>query len=154
ILSLRPPGGYFSHVNSAVTHTNDVNGRSWSIRAPFTKPIHNIGMKCDLHVHSWHSGMWTAPVGGLFCRESYSDPDAVYGRLKKRGMDLVTLTDHDSIDGAEGLRKHADFFVSEEVTCRMPSGTTIHIGVYDLRERDHREIHRRRDDLPRLLAYL
>ncbi len=74
--------------------------------------------------------------------------------LRKRGMDLVTLTDHDSIGGAEELRRHQDFFVSEEVTCRMPSGTQAHVGVYDLTERQHCEISRRRNDLIRLLAYL
>jgi predicted metal-dependent phosphoesterase TrpH len=69
-------------------------------------------------------------------------------------MDLVTLTDHDSIGGAEELRKHPNFFVSEEVTCRMPSGTQVHVGVYDLSERQHSEIQHRRDDLIRLLCYL
>lgn len=111
-------------------------------------------MKCDLHVHSLHSGMCTTPVVSRICRESYNDPAEVYARLRKRGMDLVTLTDHDSIGAAEALRRHPDFFVSEEVTCRMPSGTTVHIGVYDLTERQHVEIQRRRDDLLCLLAYL
>jgi predicted metal-dependent phosphoesterase TrpH len=69
-------------------------------------------------------------------------------------MDLVTLTDHDSISGAEDLRHHRDFFISEEVTCQMPSGTEAHVGVYDLTERQHTEISRRRKDLIRLLAYL
>ena len=69
-------------------------------------------------------------------------------------MDLVTVSDHDSIDAAEALRRHADFFVSEEVTCRMPSGNELHVGVYDLTERQHVEIQRRRNDLPRLVAYL
>lgn len=111
-------------------------------------------MKCDLHVHSAHSG--TVPVAILrhFFLESYSAPGDVYAVLRKRGMDLVTLTDHDSISGAEELRQHADFFVSEEVTCTMPSGTQAHVGVYDLSERQHVEISRRRNDLIRLLAYL
>src|SRR4029077_13181177 len=74
--------------------------------------------------------------------------------LKQKGMDLVTLTDHDSIEGAEILRRHPDFFVSEEVTVRMPSGTSAHIGVYDLTERQHVEIQKRRTDLFSLLAYL
>jgi len=111
-------------------------------------------MKCDLHVHSWHSGMCTQPMVNRICRESYSAPEQVYSRLKQRGMDLVTLTDHDSIGAAELLRNRPDFFLSEEVTCRMPSGTTAHIGVFDVTERDHVEIQRRRDDLVRLLAYL
>jgi len=111
-------------------------------------------MRCDLHVHSLHSG--TLPVAILrhFFLESYSAPADVYSTLRKRGMDLVTLTDHDSIGGGEELRKHADFFLSEEVTCRMPSGTYAHVGVYDLSERQHTEINRRRDDLIRLVAYL
>jgi predicted metal-dependent phosphoesterase TrpH len=111
-------------------------------------------MKCDLHVHSAYSGLCNIPFFSSFCRESYSDAEQVYQALKQKGMDLVTLTDHDSIDGAECLRRHPDFFVSEEVTCRMPSGTSVHVGVYDLTERQHVEIQRRRNDLPSLLAYL
>jgi predicted metal-dependent phosphoesterase TrpH len=103
-------------------------------------------MKCDLHVHSIHSGMCTVPLLKRICRESYNDPQAVYSTLKRKGMDLVTLTDHDSVGAAESLRCHADFFLSEEVTCRMPSGTTVHIGVFDITERQHIEIQRRRDD--------
>ena len=78
------------------------------------------------------------------CRESYNEPQAVYARLKRLGMDLVTVTDHDSIDAAETLRRGRDFFLSEEVTCRMPSGTELHMGVYDITERHHVEIQRRR----------
>jgi predicted metal-dependent phosphoesterase TrpH len=111
-------------------------------------------MKCDLHVHSIHSGMCTTPLLNRICRESYNDPAQVYSRLKQRGMDLVTLTDHDSIGGVEALRHHPDFFASEEVTCRMPTGTIVHIGVYDVTERQHVEIQRRRGDLGSLLAYL
>jgi predicted metal-dependent phosphoesterase TrpH len=111
-------------------------------------------MKSDLHVHSLHSGNCNIPFFSDFCRESYNHPEQVYDALKRQGMDLVTLTDHDSIDGCERLRRHPDFFVSEEVTCRMPSGTFAHIGVYDITERQHIEIQRRRNDLPSLLAYL
>ena len=35
-----------------------------------------------------------------FMRESYNTPDSVYATAKKRGMDLVTITDHDQISGA------------------------------------------------------
>ena len=111
-------------------------------------------MKCDLHVHSIHSGMCTVPLLKRICRESYNDPREVYAILKRKGMDLVTLTDHDSIGAAEALRACPDFFLSEEVTCRMPSGTTVHLGVYDITERQHIEIQRRRDDFVCLLAYL
>lgn len=111
-------------------------------------------MKCDMHVHSYNSGACTSPVLRAFCRESYSDPADVYETLQRRGMNLITLTDHDSIDGCDLLRRNANFFVSEEVTCTMPSGNVAHIGVYDLNERQHMEIQRRRNDLVSLLIYL
>ena len=111
-------------------------------------------MRCDLHVHSLYSGKCTTAFLGYLCRESYSSPQEVYELLKRRGMGLVTLTDHDSIEGAEELRRCPDFFASEEVTCTMPSGTTIHVNVFDVAERQHVELQRRRRDLPALLAYL
>jgi predicted metal-dependent phosphoesterase TrpH len=85
--------------------------------------------------------------------ESYNEPRALYERLKQRGMDLVTVTDHDSIDAVEELRRHPDFFLSEEVTCKMPSGTEMHAGVYGICEKDHTELQRRRTDIESLLAY-
>jgi predicted metal-dependent phosphoesterase TrpH len=110
-------------------------------------------MRCDLHVHTLHSGRCTVPVARRFCRESYNEPLAVYERLKSLGMDLVTVTDHDSIDAAEQLRRYPDFFVSEEVTATLPSGTEAHIAVYGVNDRQHVEIQARRDDFARLLAY-
>jgi predicted metal-dependent phosphoesterase TrpH len=111
-------------------------------------------MRCDLHVHTIASGMFGVPRMFRICRESYSQPDEVYDRLKRTGMSLVTITDHDSIEAAEVLRSHADFFLSEEVTVRMPSGTEAHLGVYGLTERDHIEIQCRRNDFISLLMYL
>jgi predicted metal-dependent phosphoesterase TrpH len=98
--------------------------------------------------------MATVPLLKRFCRECYSPPEALYEKLKRLGLDLVTVTDHDSIAAGESLRRHADFFLSEEVTCRAPSGNEVHVGVYDITEGQHVEIQRRRNDLPRLLAYL
>jgi len=111
-------------------------------------------MKCDLHVHTHHSGMCTVPVLKRICRESYNDPHEVYETLKRRGMDLVTVTDHDSIDAVEPLRHHDDFFLSEEVSCDTENGTHLHMGVYGIDDRDHIDLQLRRDDLPRLIAYL
>src|SRR6202034_4769743 len=42
----------------------------------------------------------------------------------------------------------------EELTCRMPSGTEVHIGVYDFHERQHAQLLARRNDLVSLLMYL
>lgn len=111
-------------------------------------------MRCDLHVHSIASGMFDGPGLGAFCRESYNDPQELYERLKQTGMSLVTVTDHDSIDAAEVLRRHPDFFLSEEVSVVMPSGTKAHLGVYGITERDHAEIQRRRSDFMALVRYV
>ena len=120
----------------------------------FISAVQNCTMRCDLHVHSVASGMFNVPGLDRICRKSYNDPSEVYDRLKRWGMSMVTLTDHDSIDAAEALRQHPDFFLSEEVTVRMPSGTEAHIGVYGMAERDHVEIQRRRNDFVSLLMYL
>lgn len=98
--------------------------------------------------------MCTVPWLSAICRESYNEPEELYRTLKRRGMDLVTVTDHDSIGAAEALRRHADFFLSEEVTCATPDGGEIHVGVYGMEERHHEPMQRRRGDLPCLLAYL
>src|SRR3974390_1947448 len=111
-------------------------------------------MRCDLHVHSTGSGMCNTPGLTRICKESYNQPLDVYHLSKQRGMSIVTVTDHDSIDAAESLRKFPDFFLSEEVTVGMPSGTEMHLGVYAISEKDHVEIQRRRNDFIALLMYL
>ncbi len=98
--------------------------------------------------------MCTIPLLRRVCGESYNQPVEVYEKLKRLGMDLVTITDHDSIGAVEELRGRPDFFLSEEVTCKLPSGGELHVGVYDITERDHIELQRRRDDFESLRAYL
>jgi predicted metal-dependent phosphoesterase TrpH len=98
--------------------------------------------------------MCNTPAVSRICRESYNEPERVYARCKQLGMSLVTITDHDSIAAAESLANHPDFFLSEEVTCRMPTGSEIHLGAYAISERDHAEIQNRRNDFIALLMYL
>lgn len=74
-------------------------------------------------------------------------------------MDLVTITDHDSIDGCLELLNRfgdmPDFLVGEEVTARLPSFQhDIHIGVYGHNEEQHREIRRLRGNAEELTEYL
>jgi predicted metal-dependent phosphoesterase TrpH len=120
----------------------------------FISPRHTSPMRCDLHVHTKASGMCNTAFVRNFCRESYNDAQDVYNCCKRLGMSIVTVTDHDSIDAAEILRSQTDFFLSEEVTCSMPTGTELHLGVYDITERDHLEIQKRRNDFIALLMYL
>src|SRR5262249_32986574 len=110
-------------------------------------------IRCDLHVHSRHSGAATLPVLRHLARECYSEPRAVYEVARERGMDLVTLTDHDTIAGALELEALPGTFVSEELTCFAPSGGELHLGVFDIRERDHHVLQARRRALESLSAY-
>jgi predicted metal-dependent phosphoesterase TrpH len=98
--------------------------------------------------------MCTVPLLDRICKESYTSPGDAYERLKSLGMDLVTITDHDSIGAVEQLRKYPDFFVSEEVSVVLPGGTRAHVGVYDINDRQHVELQRRAEDTESLLAYL
>jgi predicted metal-dependent phosphoesterase TrpH len=111
-------------------------------------------MRCDLHVHSWYSGPADLPVFNHIGRECYSEPAAVYERAMRRGMDLVTLTDHDSIEGALAIASRPDTFVSEEVTVLLAGGRQIHVNAFDITEAHHEGIQARRRDAESLFAYL
>jgi hypothetical protein len=74
-------------------------------------------------------------------------------------MSFVTLTDHDSIDGAVYLLNKypdlEDFFIGEEVETRFPdTGQRIHIGVWGLTEVQHREVQRLRPNIRELVPYM
>jgi predicted metal-dependent phosphoesterase TrpH len=115
-------------------------------------------LKADLHVHSYHSGYSTSLP--LFrARDSYSDPEAIYRLAKTRGMDLVTITDHDSIDGClEFLDRHPDtedFIVGEEIECLLPDGDlTIHVGALGIDERIHNETRHLRENVYDVAGFL
>ena len=97
--------------------------------------------KIDMHCHSRYSDR---PIHWIFrrigARESYISPDDLYLRLKERGMDFVTITDHDTIEGAlEIAEKYGDAFVSCEFTVRFPGEQTeVHICAYDITEEQFR----------------
>ncbi len=115
-------------------------------------------LRADLHVHSYHSG-YAPHFRFLRTRDCYSDPDAVYRVAKGRGMDLVTITDHDSIAGClEFLARHPsadDFFISEEIESWFPDlPLKVHVGAYGLSERIHAEAQRLRGNVYELTAYL
>jgi predicted metal-dependent phosphoesterase TrpH len=119
---------------------------------------HERFLRADLHVHSYHSG-YAGRQNVLRARDCYSEPEAVYRTAKARGMDLVTITDHDSIDGClEFLDRYpdaGDFFISEEIECHFPdTGLRAHLGAYDINEQVHREVQRLRSNVFEAAAYL
>jgi predicted metal-dependent phosphoesterase TrpH len=112
-------------------------------------------VKLDLHVHTHYSGNTTIYPLSLFMKESYNSPEGVYRRAKARGMDLVTITDHDRIDGALTIADRPDMIVGCEVTgCFPDDGVRVHLGVLGLNLEHHREIQRLRHDVRELLPYL
>jgi predicted metal-dependent phosphoesterase TrpH len=114
-------------------------------------------IRVDLHVHTWHSRLSSLPA--LHARDCYSRPRDVYRRALSRGMNLVTFTDHDTIEGCLELLQEegdlADFFISEEVSARDPrTGSSFHVSVFGIDERQHREIQRRRENVLEMADYL
>jgi predicted metal-dependent phosphoesterase TrpH len=77
--------------------------------------------RCDLHVHSIHStdsGNYALRRASL--GESYTQPERVYRACKARGMTHVTISDHNTLEGALRIAELPDTFLSVEVTTRFP----------------------------------
>jgi predicted metal-dependent phosphoesterase TrpH len=115
-------------------------------------------VRVDLHVHSFHSG-FTTSMRMFRSRDCYSDPEAVYRAARARGMDVVTITDHDSIDGCLQLLDHhpgaTDILMGEEIECRVPGiGVRVHLGAFGLTERHHREVQPLRANVIEAAAFL
>ncbi len=115
-------------------------------------------MRADLHVHSHHSG-FTQTLRLFRSRDCYSSPETVYRRARARGMDLVTITDHDSIDGClELLAAHpdaTDIVTGEEIECVVPdSGVRLHLGAVGLTETHHRDVQPLRSNVFEAAAFL
>ncbi len=103
----------------------------------------------DLHVHSIVSNR---PKEFMLKKvqtgECYTPPEVVYKTCKARGMDLVTLCDHDTIDGALQIAHLPDTFLSEEVTCHFPEDDLqVHVVTWDITEAQHAEIQRVRRNI-------
>jgi predicted metal-dependent phosphoesterase TrpH len=115
-------------------------------------------MRADLHVHTRYSTVnRTLPF--LRSRDCYSRPIDVYRTAKSRGMDLVAITDHDSIDGALELLQHVpdapDIIVGEEVSCWFPDGgIEVHLGAYGMTEALHRDVQSVRKNVFEVAALL
>ena len=108
-------------------------------------------LRADLHVHTCHSKQ-SGTLPFLGSRDCYSKPADVYRVARARGMDLVCITDHDSIDGGLELlaqRPDAnDVIVGEEITCRLPEGNVeVHIAAYDMTEALHRDVQQLRGNV-------
>jgi glycosyltransferase involved in cell wall biosynthesis len=111
---------------------------------------------CDLHIHSRFSARseeW------LFRRfdfpDSYTAPRDLYRLLRERGMDYVTITDHDTIEGNLEIAELGHTFISEEVTAYFPHDPCkLHLLVWGISEAQHSEIAALRENIFDLQSYL
>jgi glycosyltransferase involved in cell wall biosynthesis/predicted metal-dependent phosphoesterase TrpH len=106
--------------------------------------------RVDLHCHSTASAVSRLGVQrALGLPECATPPEEVYELAKRRGMDFVTITDHDTIDGALQLAaRYEDAFVSEELTAWFRGERqAVHILCWGITAGDHERLQALSDDV-------
>ncbi|MGI9099100.1 MAG: glycosyltransferase [Solirubrobacteraceae bacterium] len=99
--------------------------------------------RVDLHCHSTASVVSKLGVQrALGLPECATPPEDVYELAKRRGMDFVTITDHDAIDGALQLAgRYDDAFVSEELTAWFRGESqAVHVLCWGITPDDHERL--------------
>jgi glycosyltransferase involved in cell wall biosynthesis len=113
-------------------------------------------LRADLHCHSKFSDLpdeWL--LRRLGAHESYTEPRTLYDLARRRGMDLVTITDHNDIRGALEIAHLPGTFVSVEITATFPEdGCRVHVLAYGITESQFAEIQTLRENIYELQAYL
>ena len=113
-------------------------------------------IKCDLHVHSRHSGKPTNWLAKQYkIPESYTQPTRIYESAIKRGMTHVTITDHDTIGGSLEIAHLPSTFISCEITARFPDDQCkVHVLTYNISEQQFHEIDKLRKNIYEFVHYL
>lgn len=109
-----------------------------------------------MHCHSVASRLTKPEVRkALFLGECATEPEAIYELAKRRGMDFVTITDHDTIDGAMRVADRPDFFVSVELTARFAREPhEAHVLCFGIDPDDHARLQERAGDVEACAEYL
>jgi len=112
--------------------------------------------RADLHVHSRHSNRPTEwALRQLGAPESFTAPSEIYRLCRQRGMDFVTVSDHDSVAGGLEIAHLPGTFLSSEVTVSFPEdGCQFHCLVTGVTAAQHAEIQRLRGNVYELRDYL
>jgi len=112
--------------------------------------------RVDMHCHSTASQLSKLGVQrSLGLPECATPPPEVYELAKRRGMDFVTITDHDTIDGCLELADRPDCFVSEELTARFAGEPqAVHVLCYGITPGDHEWLQAHSGDVEACAAYL
>src|ERR1700754_126492 len=112
--------------------------------------------RADLHCHSSASEISKLGVQrALGLPECATPPEEVYALAKRRGMDFVTITDHDTVDGVLEIADRPDVFVSEELTARFRGEPqAVHVLCYGITVDDHEWLQAHAGDVEVVAAYL
>lgn len=112
--------------------------------------------RADLHCHSSASEVSKLGVQrALGLPECATPPEEVYALAKRRGMDFVTITDHDTIAGVLQVADRPDVFVSEELTVRFRGEPqAVHVLCLGITPADHEWMQAHADDVDTVAAYL
>jgi glycosyltransferase involved in cell wall biosynthesis/predicted metal-dependent phosphoesterase TrpH len=87
--------------------------------------------------------------------ECATPPEEVYELAKRRGMDFVTITDHDTISGVLEIAGRPDVFVSEELTAYFRGERqAVHVLCYGITPEDHDWLQAHAGDVELCAAYL
>ncbi len=115
-----------------------------------------ISKRVDLHCHSLASTKTTEKaLDFIRCPESYSTPEAVAEQARLRGMDFITITDHDTIDGVMTLVHRPDVLVGEELTCWFPEDECkLHLLVYGITREQHDKLQSLAKNIYDVAAYI
>lgn len=118
--------------------------------------MRGTNVRVDLHVHSKYStrpSQWI--LQKLNCPESFTEPLKIYERARARSMNMVTITDHNTINGSLEIAHLDKAFVSEEITTYFPEDRCkLHVLAYDITEEHHREFQKCRENVYDLITYL
>ncbi len=119
-------------------------------------PRERISTRVDMHCHSTASQVSRLGVQrALGLPECATPPEEVYELAKRRGMDFVTITDHDTIDGALQISDRPDVFISEELTAGFRNEPqAVHVLCYGLTVDDHEWLQSHRGDVELCAAYM
>jgi glycosyltransferase involved in cell wall biosynthesis/predicted metal-dependent phosphoesterase TrpH len=112
--------------------------------------------RADLHCHSSASERPKLGVQrSVGLPECATPPAEVHELAKSRGMDFVTITDHDTIDGCMELAGRPDVFVSEELTAWFAGEPqAVHVLCYGITPEDHEFLQAHAGDVETCAAFL
>jgi glycosyltransferase involved in cell wall biosynthesis/predicted metal-dependent phosphoesterase TrpH len=112
--------------------------------------------RADLHCHSTASQLSKLGVQrALGLPECATPPAEVYELAKRRGMDFVTITDHDTIAGVLELADRPDVFVSEELTAWFRGEPqAVHVLCFGITPDDHEWLQGNAKELEACAEYL